>query len=174
MVYGFLEKALHLSGMKIHGYHAVSACQLYALCAHSAAYRHSGLVLLIALGIAEIGDNGGNTVCAGALECVQEEKQLCKFIVGIKSYSLYEVYVLVPYALIDADEGVAFGEYVSSAFAHRASEIIAHLCCKFFAGAARKNFNGTVAGHFSIYPLLIFISIITNIIRIINAIRQFK
>ena len=132
-----------------------------------------GLVLLIALGIAEIGDNGGNTVCAGTLECVQEEKQLRKFIVWIESQRLNEVYVLVPYALIDADEGIAFGEYVSCAFAHRASEIIAHLCRKLLAGAACKNLNRTVAGHFSIYPLLIFISIITNIIRIINAIRQF-
>ena len=38
VIHGLLEKALHLSGMKIHGHDAVRARQLYALRAHPAAY----------------------------------------------------------------------------------------------------------------------------------------
>ena len=104
-----LEEALYLSGVKVHGYHAVCACKLYALRAYAAADGYAGLVLFVALSIAEIRNYSGNAVCAGALECVQEKQQLCKFVIGIQTQSLNKVYVLVANALIYTYECVSLG-----------------------------------------------------------------
>ena len=158
MINGLLEEALYLSGVKVHGYHAVCACKLYALRAYPAADGYAGLVLFVALSIAEIRNYSGNAVCTGTLKGVQEEQQLCKFVVRVQTQSLNKVHVLVADTFVNAYECVSLGKYQSGAIAHGAAQIFAHLTGKFLAGAACKNLDYSF-GHKYKIPLIIVLAL---------------
>ena len=78
--------------------------------AHPGPDRDPGLVLLVALGVAEVGDDGGDRCGAGPLEGVDPEQQLHEVVVGREGRPLHQEDVPAPDVLEHPDEQVAFRE----------------------------------------------------------------
>ena len=72
--------------------------------------RHPGLVLLVALGVAEVRDHRGDRRGAGPLERVDPEQQLHEVVVGREGRALHQEHVAAPDVLQHPHEEVALGE----------------------------------------------------------------
>ena len=95
-----------------------------------------GLVHLVALGVGEVGDDGGDGVGGGALEGVDPEKELGELVVGVAGDGLDQEHVLVTNGLVDTDEQVALGEHDGFGVAQLCAQIRAHALGKGTAGHA--------------------------------------
>ncbi len=104
------EEALDLGRMQVDRDDPVHARSLQRISADAGPDRHPRLVLLVALGVAEIGDHRGHRPRAGPLQCVDVEQQLHEVVVGGEDCRLDDVGVSSAHVLQDPDEGVAFGE----------------------------------------------------------------
>ncbi len=83
MVHRLLEEALDLSGVQVHEDDPIHARGLDAVRADPGPDGHPRLVHLVALGVGEVGDDGGDGVGGGALEGVDPEQQLRELVVGM-------------------------------------------------------------------------------------------
>jgi hypothetical protein len=105
-----VEETLHLGRMEVHRHHPVRARRFDRVGAHPGPDRDPRLVLLVALGVAEVGDHGGDRCGAGPLEGVDPEQQLHEIVVGRERCPLDDVGVPAPNVLEDLDEQVALRE----------------------------------------------------------------
>ena len=124
--------------MKVHGQHTVGSRLLQHVRTYAAAYGHPWFVLFVALSIAEIRHYYRHAVGTCALQSIYVEHKLHKLVVGVESYGLHKVNILVPDAFIYAHECVAFGEDKRGIVANGAAKIVAHLLHEFGAGAAAE------------------------------------
>ena len=119
-----VEEALELRRVQVHGDHAVDARALDRVGAHPGADRDPGLVLLVALRVAEVRDHGGDRRRAGALERVDPEQQLHEVVVGGERRALHQEGVPAADVLEHPHEEVAFGEPQRLAGPERATEVL--------------------------------------------------
>ena len=139
VIHGPLEEALQLRGVQVHGDEAVRARQLHALGAHPGADGHAGLVLLVALAIAEVGHDQRAGQRAGALEGVHPEQDLHKFVVGMHADGLHQEHVPVAHGLVDAHKRVALREGDHLGRAQRLAHVGAHALGEGPAAAAGED-----------------------------------
>ena len=96
--------------MQVHRDDAVDAGRFDRVGAHPGPDRDPRLVLLVALGVAEVRDDRGDRRGAGALERVDPEQQLHEVVVDRERGALHEEDVAAADVLEHADEEVPFGE----------------------------------------------------------------
>ena len=109
----YVEKVAYSAG--VHGwtgslYRGTTSGLLYAVRTYPGSDGNAGFILLIALCVAEIRDNGSYRVCAGSLECIQPEQQLHKFVVGIKGDGHYDENILIPNRFLYTNKNVPVRE----------------------------------------------------------------
>jgi hypothetical protein len=109
--------------VEVHGDDPVGPGGLDGVGAHPGPDRHPGLVLLVALGVAEVGHHHGHGGGAGALERVDPEQQLHEVVVGREGRALDEEHVALAHVLGDPHEQVALGEPERLSLAHGVVEV---------------------------------------------------
>ena len=131
---GNLEEALHLGRMQIEGDDAVDAGGLDGVGADPRPDGDARLVLLVALGVAEVGDHCGDRCGARPLEGIDPEEQLHEVVVGRKPGALDEENVATPHVLEDPDEEISLGEPERLTRAEVAVEIVGDGAAQLAAG----------------------------------------
>ena len=139
VIQGFLEEALHLLRVQIHGHKAVGAGQLHALGAHARADGDARFVLFVALCIGKVGHDQRYRQRVGALEGVHPEEYLDKFVVGVHADGLHKIHVAVADGFVDADERIALRKGDHFRVAHLAAHITAHALGERLSAAARED-----------------------------------
>ena len=110
VVYWPGEETLHLRRVQVERDDPVGACGLDGVGAHAGTDRDPGLVFLVALGVAEVGDHGGNRVSACPFQRVNPEQQFHKVVVGGEGRSLDDEHVTAADVLEDLDEEISLGK----------------------------------------------------------------
>ena len=136
VVDGDAEEALDLRRVQVHGDHPVGAGGLDGVGADPGADRHPRLVLLVALGVAEVRDDGRDRRRAGALERVDPEQQLHEVVVDRERGALDDEDVAAAHVLEHPDEQVAVAEAQGLALAERVAEVVGDGSCELRVGGA--------------------------------------
>ncbi len=105
-----LEEPLDLGRVQVQGDDPVHARRLDRVGAHPGPDRDAGFVLLVALGVAQVGDHGRDRRGAGPLDRVDPEQQLHEVVVGREGGALDEEDVATADVLEHPDEEVPLGE----------------------------------------------------------------
>ena len=105
-----VEKALDLGGMQVEGEDAIGTGAFNEIGDEAGGDRNTGLVFAILAGIAEVGENGSDTVCGGALEGIDDEEQLHQIMVDWGAGGLNDEDVGTANIFVDLNPGFAVGE----------------------------------------------------------------
>ena len=129
-----LEEALHLGSVEVEGDDTVDTGCLDRIGAHAGPDRDPGLVLLVALGVAEVGHDRSDRSGAGPFEGVDPKEELHEVVIGGKACSLHKEDVASPDVLQHSDEEVSLREPQGLARPERAVEVVGDGAAEFGAG----------------------------------------
>ena len=129
VVDGNVEEALLLVGMQVHGDEAVDAGHAEHVGHELGADGHAGLVLAVLTCPSEVGDDGVDGTCRGALGGINHQEQLHE-VVAVGERALHEEDVAAAYRLLVADGKLAVGELRHLQFTQRAAQTLADFLCQ--------------------------------------------
>ena len=144
MIDRHLEKALNLRAVQVHCQHAVGTGGFEHVGHDTGADGDAGLVLLIAFGVREIRNNGGDLSGAGPFEGVDPEAELDQVVVHGPIGALHDENVAAAHIFQDPDEDVPFAEDLGLALGRLDSDLLADGGGQAMAATACKDFQLTV------------------------------
>ena len=109
MVYRNIEETLNLVGMQVHRDEAVDTCHAQQVGHQLGADAHSGLVLAVLSGPAEVGDDGNDVAGGGTFGRVDHQKKLHQ-IVRIGKSALHKEYITAANGLFVGNRKFTVGE----------------------------------------------------------------
>src|SRR5258708_34759474 len=131
-----MKEALNLWCMQVHGNDAISSRNFDGVSTDTSANRHTRLVLLIPLGIAEVGNNYCDRLCTCAFEGIYPEQQFHEIIVGGKDGGLHEVDAAAAHVLQNTHKGVTIREMQNLVLSLGNVQVITDASGEFTAAAA--------------------------------------
>src|SRR5258707_11781632 len=131
-----MKEALDLWCMQVHGNDAISSRDFNGVGTDTGANRHTRLVLLIPLGITEVGDYHCDRLCTCAFEGIYPEQQFHEIIVGGKDGGLHEVDAAPAHVLQNTHKGVTIREMQSLVLSRGNAQVITDASGEFTATAA--------------------------------------
>ena len=145
MVQRDVEEALDLGGVEVHGQDPVGAGGGEHIGHQLGGDGVTGLGLAVLAGVAEIGDNGGDTAGGSAAAGVDEDQQLHEPVVDGLAGGGDQVDVAAADGLVDGHGHLAVGEGLQGAAADGQAQLGAQGLGKFLAGVAVEDLDiGTV------------------------------
>ena len=128
MVDRYVEEALYLVGMEVHGDHAVYAGGGEQVAHELGGNRHAGLVLAVLAGPAEVGYHGDGALGRCALAGVDHQQQLHEVVAGGEG-ALYQVDFAAAYRLFKRNFKLAVGKVLYVHLAELYAEVFADFLC---------------------------------------------
>ena len=142
-----LEKrvmTLDLSGMEVHGHHAVRTGGRQEISHELGADGRARADLAVLTGIAVVGDDGGDAARAGALERVEHEAELHQIEVHGRAGRLDDEHVVAADAAADFDAAFAVAELLTQGGGQLAAEMLANGLSQRSVRGAGQNLEITV------------------------------
>ena len=141
VVHRDVEEALNLGGVQIHGQHAVGAGGGnhvgHQLCGNGIA----GLGLAVLTGIAEIGDNGGDTAGRSTAQRVDHHQQLHQVVIDGLAGRLDNEHIAAADRFVQGNGDLTVGKALDLCFAQLCPHQAADLLCQGAVGVAAENFD---------------------------------
>jgi hypothetical protein len=142
----YIEEALDLPGVEIHGKHAVGAGGDDQIGDQLGRDRRPRPGLPVLPGIAEIRDHGGDPLRRGAVQRVDADQQLHEVVVGRVARRLHHEHVLAAHILEDFDEDLLVGEAAHACLGDRQLEVSGDVLHQRKVRIAGQKLHGSVLG----------------------------
>ena len=141
VVHRYIEKALYLRRVQIHGKHSVRSRRRneirHEFCRNGIA--RSGFSILA--GIAEIGHYGGDTAGRSAAHSVNNDEQFDKVVVYGRRRGLNDEYVAAAYRFVYLNADLSVGEFTHHHVAERHMQFFGDLLCQSLVTVAGKELD---------------------------------
>ena len=144
VVHRAIEEPLDLSGMEVHGHHAVRSGGRQEISHELGADGRARADLAVLTGIAVVGDDGGDAARAGALERVEHEAELHQIEVHGRAGRLDDEHVVAADAAADFDAAFAVAELLTQGGGQLAAEMLANGLSQRSVRGAGQNLEITV------------------------------
>ena len=141
MVYWYIEEALDLLSVQVHGENAASAGFGDEVGDELCGDRFAASALAVLTRIAIVWHDGGDATCRGAAHSVDHDEKFHEVVVAWFAGWLNDVNVLAAYAFVDLNIDLAVAEMADNAVAERNADIIADFLSEFWVGITGKNLH---------------------------------
>ena len=141
VVHGDVEEALHLGGVEVHGDDAVGAGGGDDVGDELGGDGGAAFGLAVLTGVAEVWDDGGDAVGAGALEAVDPDQEFHDVFVDGGGGGLDDEAVAAADVFIEFDDEFAVGEGIDAGLADGDADVFADFGGEFGIGAACEDFE---------------------------------
>ena len=138
VVNGYIEEALYLVGMKVHGDQAVNACHAQQVGHQFGTDAHTGFVLAVLACPAEVGHHGIDGFGRCALGGVDHEQQFHE-VVRIGERALHEEHVASADRLLVGHGKLSIGEFRDEKVAQWAAQTLADFLCQIPGVGSREH-----------------------------------
>jgi hypothetical protein len=139
VVYGHIEEALDLSGVKIHGEDAVSPCLYDEIGDQFGGDGNAAGVFAILAGVTEVGHNSGDTSSTGAATGVDHNEQFNEVFVDWGASGLDKEYITAADILVKFDTDFAVGEVADFEVSESDAKVTGDLTGEFGVGTAAED-----------------------------------
>ena len=138
VVHGDVKEALDLVSVQVHGQHAVGTGGGDHVGHQLGGDGIAGLGLAVLTGIAEVGDDGGDTAGRGALERIDHDEQLHQIVVDGRAGGLDHEHIAAADGLIQGRKNLSIRESANLGLTQLGAHEPADLFCQLGIGIAGK------------------------------------